>query len=405
MSIASNDSFSSSVFGSPTQTNVSKVDPLNMSTKRILVLLGQIKTLTGEALNIKKRPNRPLRRPYLCEISYALLEYAITEMFLWMFIEGLYLNNLVTSNVLKEHMAYNVYFIVGWSLPLIITIVWAAVTGMHYKNEVVKHCWYGYNFLPIYWIVQGPRLAVVLVNLIFLLNILRVLVIKIRRTDNTELNKVRKALRAAFVLLPLLGITNALDMTEAPLDGSVWQFALWSYSTHFLRSFQGFFIALLYCFLNAEVRMVMRKHYENYKAMRETRKRQAVLFRTNNGRQSHSMSSPIRRVKTRSESTQTKGQQQKPMRWPRGSGRPRSLADLEISLPTNDESRRSTGTDTGPDLDPSRRSSSASCIGQCIVTVEHEYDNNRALALRDCRYRRSEPSDSFSCQQDAETST
>lgn len=66
----------------------------------------------------------------------------------------------------------------------------------------------------------------------------------------------RKAVRAAVVLLPLLGITNLLNMTQAPLEKAPWEFALWSYTTHFLTSFQGFFIALVYCFLNGEVGMI-----------------------------------------------------------------------------------------------------------------------------------------------------
>jgi hypothetical protein len=73
-------------------------------------------------------------------------------------------------------------------------------------------------------------------------------------TETNILLLFRKAVRAALVLLPLLGITNIVNMTQAPLDRAVWEFALWSYSTHFLTSFQGFFIALLYCFLNGEVR-------------------------------------------------------------------------------------------------------------------------------------------------------
>lgn len=63
----------------------------------------------------------------------------------------------------------------------------------------------------------------------------------------------RKSVKAAVVLLPLLGITNALVMVQAPLDRSTLEFALWSYTSHFLTSFQGFFVALLYCFLNGEV--------------------------------------------------------------------------------------------------------------------------------------------------------
>lgn len=90
-------------------------------------------------------------------------------------------------------------------------------------------------------------------NLIFLLNIIRVLVVKLRQSHTSDVEQVRKAVRAAAVLLPLLGITNALTMVEAPLDRTPLEFAIWSYTTHFLTSFQGFFIALLYCFLNGEV--------------------------------------------------------------------------------------------------------------------------------------------------------
>lgn len=90
-------------------------------------------------------------------------------------------------------------------------------------------------------------------NFIFLLNIIRVLIVKLRQSHTSDVEQVRKAVRAAVVLVPLLGITNILNMTEAPLDRTALEFALWSYVTHFLTSFQGFFIALLYCFLNGEV--------------------------------------------------------------------------------------------------------------------------------------------------------
>lgn len=60
-------------------------------------------------------------------------------------------------------------------------------------------------------------------------------------------------MRAAIVLLPLLGITNSLQMVHSPLEGNIVEFAAWSFVTTFLTAFQGFFVALLYCFLNHEV--------------------------------------------------------------------------------------------------------------------------------------------------------
>lgn len=114
-------------------------------------------------------------------------------------------------------------------------------------------CWWGYNFTSIYYILEGPRLAVLLLNFIFLMNIIRVLVVKLRQSRTSDIEQVRKAVRAAIVLIPLLGITNILNMTEAPLHRTSTEFALWSYTTHFLTSFQGLFIATIYCFLNNEV--------------------------------------------------------------------------------------------------------------------------------------------------------
>ncbi|KAK3109003.1 hypothetical protein FSP39_020735, partial [Pinctada imbricata] len=126
-------------------------------------------------------------------------------------------------------------------------------------------CWFPYYLEPYHWIVEAPRVAIMAVNLMFLLNIIRVLIKKLRKshTQEPQVTKVRKAVKAAIVLLPLLGITNFVVMTEPP--ESVVNFGIWSYSTHFLVSFQGFFISLLYCYLNGEVQMVLRKTWNKFR--------------------------------------------------------------------------------------------------------------------------------------------
>ncbi|XP_021374228.1 PDF receptor-like [Mizuhopecten yessoensis] len=211
--------------------------------------------------------------PVLCEFLYAMIEYTKTVQFMWMLIEGLYLHNMIAVSVFSGRPNYIVFYLMGWGVPLPFTIGWVTTMALSHTAR----CWFPYYFLPYYWIIEAPRVAVIAINLMFLLNIIRVLVIKLRRsqTNEPQVTKVRKAVKAALVLLPLLGITNFVVMTDPPAD-NVTKFGIWSYTTYFLVSFQGFLISLLYCFLNGEVQLTLRKRWERY---RHSRVVQSASFR------------------------------------------------------------------------------------------------------------------------------
>ncbi|XP_064103356.1 PDF receptor-like [Macrobrachium nipponense] len=213
-------------------------------------------TLYIDQYIIRSRKMTPLfykgidNSPVVCESFYVLLEYARTAMFMWMFIEGLYLHNMVTLTVFHDKPNYRMFYAIGWGLPVIMTATWASTTALLYTDT---ECWWGYNLSPYFWILEGPRLIVIFTNLIFLLNILRVLITKLKASFSSELHQIRKAARAAIVLLPLLGITNALQIVHSPLESSPLKFAVWTYVSTFLTAaYQGFFVALIYCFMNNE---------------------------------------------------------------------------------------------------------------------------------------------------------
>jgi len=213
--------------------------------------------------------------PYLCESFYVLLEYARTAMFFWFFIEGLHLHSVLTMDSFGDgaESTRSIYFIIGWGVPVIMTTAWAITTGMNSNS----HCWFGYSHTLYYWIVEGPRLALIAINLLFLLNILRVLLTKLRNNSSSETMKLRKAVRAAIVLQPLLGITNSLQMVATPDSTNIVYFATWSVVTTFLVSFQGFFASLFYCFLNGEVRSVLAKYFGDLRTQRDIHK--SVLYK------------------------------------------------------------------------------------------------------------------------------
>ena len=43
---------------------------------------------------------------------------------------------------------------------MLMTMIWAVVTGLSLDSA----CWYGYNHTNYYYILEGPRLAVIAVS-------------------------------------------------------------------------------------------------------------------------------------------------------------------------------------------------------------------------------------------------
>ena len=73
----------------------------------------------------------------------------------------------------------------------------------------------------------------------------------------------RKSLKSLFFLLPLLGVTNILHhVWPNPLRGSWQSFAVWSFTLHFLYSFQGVFVASVYFLFDKKVH-VFQVEYNN----------------------------------------------------------------------------------------------------------------------------------------------
>lgn len=96
-----------------------------------------------------------------------LLEYARTAMFMWMFIEGLYLHNMVTVAVFQGRFPHKIFSLLGWGLPVLMTTVWAICTAVY--TDSAHDCLWNYNLTPYYWILEGPRFIVISVRVSHLL--------------------------------------------------------------------------------------------------------------------------------------------------------------------------------------------------------------------------------------------
>ncbi|CAF4840620.1 unnamed protein product [Rotaria sp. Silwood1] len=226
----------------------------------------------------------------MCPLIVIFLQFSITSMFMWMLCEGIHLNSILTVSVFKNYFKTFYFYILGWIVPFCITFSWSIIM---FVKERDRECWANYNYLKYYWIIDGPRYAVMIINFLFLLNIIRVLLVKIKEGSEKQIRDdinqsdshgalsylkscisrkhrrgsmntkfVKTAVKAAIFLLPLLGITHMLETFVSPDKKSIVLFALYCSVTYFLVTFQGFFCSLLYCFLNTEVRETLSRRLQ-----------------------------------------------------------------------------------------------------------------------------------------------
>ncbi|KAF7245069.1 Calcitonin gene-related peptide type 1 receptor [Varanus komodoensis] len=146
---------------------------------------------------------------------------------------------------------------VGGGFPLIPACIHAVARTIYFNDN----CWISSETHLLY-IVHGPICAALLVNLFFLLNIVRVLITKLKVTHQAESNLYMKAVRATLILVPLLGIEFVLFPWRP--EGRIAE-EIYDYVMHILMHYQGLLVATIFCFFNGEVQSVLRRHWNQYR--------------------------------------------------------------------------------------------------------------------------------------------
>ncbi|XP_030637694.1 calcitonin gene-related peptide type 1 receptor [Chanos chanos] len=195
--------------------------------------------------------------PVSCKVSMFIHFYIFGCNYFWMLCEGIYLHTLIVVAVFAEKQHLMWYYLLGWGFPLIPALIYAIARSYYYNDN----CWIGANTSLLY-IIHGPICAALLVNLFFLLNIVRVLITKLKVTHQAESSLYMKAVRATLILVPLLGIQFVLlpYKPEEKMPSEIY-----NYIMAILMHYQGLLVATIFCFFNGEVQSVLRRHWNQYR--------------------------------------------------------------------------------------------------------------------------------------------
>ncbi|XP_057633077.1 calcitonin receptor isoform X1 [Chionomys nivalis] len=192
-----------------------------------------------------------------CKVLHFFHQYMMACNYFWMLCEGIYLHTLIVVAMFAEEQRLCWYYLLGWGFPVIPTTIHAVTRALYYNDN----CWLSVETHLLY-IVHGPVMVALVVNFFFLLNIVRVLVTKLRQTHQAETYMYLKAVKATMVLVPLLGIQFVV-FPWRPSNKILGK--IYDYFMHSLIHFQGFFVATIYCFFNHEVQVAVKRQWAKLK--------------------------------------------------------------------------------------------------------------------------------------------
>ncbi|XP_063159389.1 vasoactive intestinal polypeptide receptor 1 [Candoia aspera] len=195
-----------------------------------------------------------------CKAAVVFFQYCIMANFFWLLVEGLYLHTLLVISFFSEKKYFWWYIIIGWGAPTLFIFAWT-ITRIHYKNT---GCW-DLIESPYWWIIKTPILVSILINFILFICIIRILVQKLHAPDvgRNETSQYSRLAKSTLLLIPLFGIHYTIfaffpDTVKKEVLDIKLVFEL------ILGSFQGFVVAVLYCFVNGEVQAEMKRKWRRW---------------------------------------------------------------------------------------------------------------------------------------------
>ncbi|XP_049641285.1 pituitary adenylate cyclase-activating polypeptide type I receptor isoform X3 [Suncus etruscus] len=197
-----------------------------------------------------------------CKAVMVFFHYCVVSNYFWLFIEGLYLFTLLVETFFPERTYFYWYTLIGWGTPTVCVTVWAVLRL--YCDDT--GCWDMNDNTALWWVIKGPVVGSIMVNFVLFIGIIVILVQKLQSPDmgGNESSIYLRLARSTLLLIPLFGIHYTV-FAFSPENVSQRERLVFELG---VGSFQGFVVAVLYCFLNGEVQAEIKRKWRSWKVNR-----------------------------------------------------------------------------------------------------------------------------------------
>uniref|UniRef100_A0A8C4QZP6 Parathyroid hormone 2 receptor a n=1 Tax=Eptatretus burgeri TaxID=7764 RepID=A0A8C4QZP6_EPTBU len=191
-----------------------------------------------------------------CKTCMFMFLYFLATNYFWMLVEGLYLHSLIFLTFYSRRQCFLWFFtVIGWVLPLVFVFSWAVVRA----TIADSRCWDMETDNNYEWIYEGPILFSVVVNFLLLLNIVRVIMIKLNQNNaghQQASQRHRKLIKSTLALMMLFGTHYVVGFGYEHFRTTM----LWKIGMYFEIFFSSFMVSMIHTSLSKRLPLHLNLH-------------------------------------------------------------------------------------------------------------------------------------------------